>query len=51
MNYLKKIYKNKINYFEYFQQYADYLNKILKKIDKKQLMNFEKKLLSLRKKN
>lgn len=51
MSYLNKIYKNKVNYFEYFQKYADYLNKVLKKIDKKQLTNFEKKLQSLRRQN
>ena len=51
MSYLNKIYKNKVNYFEYFQKYADYLNKVLKKIDKKQLTNFEKKLQNLRRQN
>ena len=51
MSYLKKIYKNKISYYEYFQKYADYLNLVLKKIDKKQLTNFEKKLQNLRKQN
>ena len=51
MSYLNKIYKDKINYFGYFQKYADYLNKVLKKLDKKQLINFEKKLQNLRKLN
>lgn len=51
MSYLKKIYKNKTNYFEYFQKYADYLNKVLKNLDKQQLTNFEKKLQNLRKQN
>jgi len=46
---LKKIYKKKVNYFEYFSEYTNYLNKVIKKIDKNQLINFEKKILNLRK--
>ena len=37
---LKKIYKKKVNYFEYFSEYTNYLNKVIKKIDKNQLINF-----------
>lgn len=51
MSYLKKIYENKISFYEYFQKYADYLSLVLKKLDKTQLTNFEKKLQNLRKKN
>ena len=46
---LKKIYKKKVNYFQYFSEYTNYLNRVIKKIDKNQLINFEKKILNLRK--
>ena len=46
---LKKIYKKKVNYFEYFSEYTNYLNKVIKKIKKNNLINFEKKILNLRK--
>lgn len=48
---LKKIYTKKINFTNYFQNYSDYLYKVLKKIDQKEITNFEKMLFKLRKNN
>ena len=48
---LKKIYTKKINFTNYFQNYSDYLYKVLKKIDQKEITNFEKILIKLRKNN
>lgn len=48
---LKKIYKKKINFTNYFKNYSDYLYKILKKIDQKEINSFEKKLFKLRNNN
>jgi D-sedoheptulose 7-phosphate isomerase len=48
MNNLKKIYNKKSDFYSYFIKYGDYLSKVLKTIDKKEILSFEKKLQSLR---
>ena len=48
MTRLKKIFNKNTNFFDYYKGYTKYLTEVLRNIDKKEIIAFEKKLYRLR---
>ena len=48
MTKLKKTFHKNKSFFEYYKDYTHYLSQVLKRLDKKEITDFEKKLYSLR---
>ena len=48
MTRLKKIFNKNTNFFDYYKGYTKYLAEVLRNIDKKEIIAFEKKLYRLR---
>ena len=51
MSKLNKIFNKNINYLDFFKGYTQYLSEVLKNIDRKQIVAFEKKIFALRNSN
>ena len=51
MSKLNKIFNKNKNYLDFFKGYTQYLSEVLKNIDRKQIVAFEKKIFALRNSN